>query len=122
MRSPATLPLRSDLSSTSRVILQGRIALSETNSPDSLLTDGVLERPGNRELIAVSAAMREVIAQVERVAASKAAVLIEGETGTGKELVAHLLHRASPRAHRPFLRINCAALSESLVESGTFRP
>ena len=120
MRSPATLPLRSDLSSTSRVILQGRIALSETNSPDSLLTDGVLERPGNRELIAVSAAMREVIAQVERVAASKAAVLIEGETGTGKELVAHLLHRASPRAHRPFLRINCAALSESLVESELF--
>jgi DNA-binding NtrC family response regulator len=64
--------------------------------------------------------MRQLLEQARQVAASKASVLIEGESGTGKELVARLIHGSSPRAQRPFIRVNCAALSESLVESELF--
>ena len=89
------------------VILHTRVALHDN-------------QPTHPELIAESPAMRAVVEQAGRVAASKAAVLIEGETGTGKELLARLIHRASPRRDRPFVRVNCAALSESLVESELF--
>jgi DNA-binding NtrC family response regulator len=71
-------------------------------------------------LITQSPAMLAVLKQARRVAATKASVLIEGESGTGKELIARLIHSASPRQGRPFIRVNCAALSESLVESELF--
>src|SRR5207253_4278074 len=57
---------------------------------------------------------------VQRIAASTITVLITGETGVGKEVLAERLHQLSPRASRPFLRLNCAALSESLLESELF--
>jgi transcriptional regulator with PAS, ATPase and Fis domain len=128
MRSPANLPLHLDSVSAQGVIHQGRIALCDVEADDTTLGNDVLRShneatwPGDagRDLIAVSAALRDVLSQAERVAASKAAVLIVGETGTGKELLARLIHCASPRARRLFLRINCAALSESLVESELF--
>jgi two-component system response regulator AtoC len=71
-------------------------------------------------LITESPLMRMAIAQARRVALSKAAVLVEGESGTGKELIARLIHQTSPRAAQPFIRVNCAALSEGLVESELF--
>ncbi|OAT85591.1 sigma-54 interaction domain-containing protein [Desulfotomaculum copahuensis] len=64
--------------------------------------------------------MRELKALVPRVARSDSTVLIRGESGTGKELFAHALHNASPRAHRPFVKVNCAALPENLLESELF--
>jgi transcriptional regulator with GAF, ATPase, and Fis domain len=72
------------------------------------------------ELIATSPAMAEVFQLMESAAASSIAVLIEGETGTGKELVAHAIHRASDRADGPFVAVNCAALPDALLESELF--
>jgi transcriptional regulator with PAS, ATPase and Fis domain len=64
--------------------------------------------------------MRLVLEEARRVAATRATVLIEGESGTGKELIARLVHFTSDRALRPYVRVNCAALSESLIESELF--
>lgn len=71
-------------------------------------------------LIGASAAMRQVYATTRRVAASNASVLLLGETGTGKELIARAIHRLSPRGSGPFVRVNCGALLESLLESELF--
>ncbi|MFH0943859.1 MAG: sigma 54-interacting transcriptional regulator [Planctomycetota bacterium] len=67
-----------------------------------------------------SEVMRDLLDQVAKVAPSQASVLILGETGTGKEVIADLLHRWSDRAHRPFLAINCSAVPESLLEAELF--
>lgn len=71
-------------------------------------------------LVGTSVAMQEVAATTRRVAASNASVLLLGETGTGKELVARAIHTLSARGSGPFVRVNCGALSESLLESELF--
>ena len=71
-------------------------------------------------VVARSPAMQKVVALVERIAPSAAPVLLTGETGTGKTLIARALHQASPRRDRPFVAINCAALPEPLLESELF--
>jgi len=73
-----------------------------------------------RGLIGASLPMREVYATTRKVAASNASVLLLGETGTGKELVAKAIHELSNRGTGPFVRVNCGALSESLLESELF--
>src|SRR5262249_45917177 len=73
-----------------------------------------------RETIAESPLMRDIMLQARRIAASRATVLIEGESGTGKELLARLIHFTSPRAAAPFVSVNCAALSDGLIESELF--
>ncbi|OWK47208.1 sigma 54-interacting transcriptional regulator [Fimbriiglobus ruber] len=72
------------------------------------------------ELIGESAALKNVEQQVARVAATKATVLIRGESGVGKELVARAIHYSSPRRESPFVCLNCAALTETLLESELF--
>jgi Nif-specific regulatory protein len=72
------------------------------------------------EIIGTSATMADVFRLMESAAASPIAVLIEGETGTGKELVARGIHRASARGDGPFVAVNCAAVSETLLESELF--
>ncbi|NLG35145.1 MAG: sigma-54-dependent Fis family transcriptional regulator [Lentisphaerae bacterium] len=73
-----------------------------------------------RAWVAESAAMREVVRQTLALAKTHATVLIRGESGTGKELVARALHADGPRAEGPFVAVNCAAFSESLLESELF--
>jgi DNA-binding NtrC family response regulator len=71
-------------------------------------------------IIGRSRAMQEVFGLIRRVAGSQASVLITGESGTGKELVARAIHAHSPRATRPFVAVNCAAIPETLLESDLF--
>ncbi len=71
-------------------------------------------------MIGSSAAMRQIYEQIGQVARTNATALLRGESGTGKELVAQAIHANSPRAHMPFVKVNCAALPESLFESEVF--
>jgi formate hydrogenlyase transcriptional activator len=75
---------------------------------------------GFEEIIGTSAALRRVQRQVRLVAPTDATVLILGETGTGKELIAHAVHRLSPRRNCPFITLNCAAIPTGLLESELF--
>jgi two-component system response regulator AtoC len=76
--------------------------------------------PEARALVAESPAMRAALDVVTRVAEHRTTVLITGESGTGKEVIAHAIHRASPRAGAAFIAINCAAIPENLLESELF--
>jgi DNA-binding NtrC family response regulator len=101
-------------------MLQSSSAVLPARSNDLNQTGGTEGGPGFEGMIGHSAVMREVYELTRRVAATNATVLLTGETGTGKELVARALHRLSPRATGPFVRVNCGALSESLLESELF--
>src|SRR6201981_3890438 len=72
------------------------------------------------QIIGSSPALEQVLEQVERVASTGSTVLIQGETGTGKELIAHAIHNLSPRCGQPFVRLNCAAIPLGLLESELF--
>jgi PAS domain S-box-containing protein len=74
----------------------------------------------DERIVGESQAIRRVLAEIETVAATDATVLISGETGTGKELVARMVHRLSRQAERPLVTVNCAALASSLIESELF--
>ncbi len=76
--------------------------------------------PAARALIAESPAMRQALDVVARVAAHRTTVLITGERGTGKEVIAQAIHRAGPRAAGPFVAVNCAAIPDTLLESELF--
>src|SRR5262249_8401189 len=77
-------------------------------------------RSGSPRVVGASGRMREVYELVGRVAPTRSTVLIQGETGTGKELIARAIHAASPRVDRPFVPVDCSALAESLLESELF--
>lgn len=70
--------------------------------------------------VAESPSMKQILKDIERIAKSNASVMITGETGTGKEVIAHLVHYHSLRANAPFIKVNCAAIPETLVESEFF--
>ncbi|MFY9743691.1 MAG: sigma 54-interacting transcriptional regulator [Candidatus Sulfotelmatobacter sp.] len=80
----------------------------------------IVEVTQDRSLIGEGARIREIYQFLRRVAPTEGTVLIEGESGTGKELAARAIHRNSPRANKPFMAINCAAIPESLLESDLF--
>jgi DNA-binding NtrC family response regulator len=84
------------------------------------LTDELDQRTRVGDLVGRSDVMREVFRTIERVARSTATVLIRGESGTGKELAARAIHDLGPRARRPFIAVNCAAIPDNLMESELF--
>jgi two-component system, NtrC family, response regulator HydG len=80
----------------------------------------VEKSPGHDELIGNCAPMRDLKSKINRVARAPGCVLVRGESGSGKELVARAIHRASPRADRPMVSVNCAAIPDDLMESQLF--
>jgi len=99
------------------------IALVRARAQTTLESDYqrlVEKSPGHDELIGESPSMRELKSRINRVARAPGCVLVRGESGAGKELVARAIHRASPRADRPLVSVNCAAIPADLMESQLF--
>jgi len=106
--------------------LDDAVALAARTLPDATHrdaetpADSVASDPGSTELIGDTPAMRALFRAIGRLAQAPLSVLITGETGTGKELVANALHRESPRARKPFIALNTAAIPSELLESELF--
>lgn len=99
------------------------VALVRARKDESLQTDFARLKessPGYDKIVGDSPVMKELKSRIERLGATSGCVLIRGESGVGKELVARALHHASPRRDRPMLSVNCAALPEHLMESQLF--
>jgi Nif-specific regulatory protein len=100
-----------------RSVEADRSRLAEENEH---LRDELRDRYAFRSIIGNSASIQQVYEQVAQVARTNTTVLIRGESGTGKEMIAHAIHYNSPRAKKPFIKVSCAALPESLIESELF--
>jgi DNA-binding NtrC family response regulator len=103
-----------------RALLDRAFGLLRDRQAVAVLTRQLRDAGKLGVLVGSSSPMQEVMRQVETAAPSTASVLITGETGSGKEMVARSLHMLSPRAERPFVAINCSAIPESLMESEIF--
>ncbi|MEI6638767.1 MAG: sigma-54 dependent transcriptional regulator, partial [Chlorobium sp.] len=103
-----------------KVMIRNTLERKVLVSENRLLRQQLSERFSFEGIVSQSSAMSQVLNIAGRVAFSTATVMITGETGTGKELIAKALHFASPRGEKPFIAVNCAALSENLLESELF--
>jgi transcriptional regulator with GAF, ATPase, and Fis domain len=93
---------------------------AQLEQQNSYLQEEIVEARAFGSLVGRSAALRQVVSQIDLVAPTEASVLILGETGTGKDLVAHEIHRRSPRKDKPLVRVNCASIPRELYESEFF--
>jgi DNA-binding NtrC family response regulator len=124
LRGREAIPGRWDDSALTLLVCAAQLldALGESASERSQMRAALSQRgsaePGR--IVGSSAAIKKLHVFLERVAATNATVLINGESGTGKELAARMVHALSPRAARPFVAINCAAVPENLLESEFF--
>ena len=100
--------------------LKKAIAQSSLSVENRELRRQLSDAPKDTEILGRSAPIQELLALIRQVAPTEATVLVTGESGTGKELVARALHAQSPRAARPIVTVNCAALAENLLESELF--
>src|SRR6266850_460555 len=107
-----------------RVSLNGSAAITAASREGPSRLAGSLKQELRAEqpsgIVGESVAIRRVLAEIESVAPTQSTVLLLGETGTGKELLASALHELSPRRGRAFVKVNCAAISPSLIESELF--
>src|SRR5688572_25371020 len=103
-----------------RIVLDRAVELTDAKRENELLRRQLQDRGAFGELVGNSESMRAIYALIEQVAPSSASVLLTGDSGTGKELVARTLHQKSPRRDKPFVAINCSAIPESLMESELF--
>ena len=103
-----------------RLVVQRALERTRLQRENRLLLEQVQKQYGFENLIGTGPAMQRVFATLQKVAETDLTVLVRGESGTGKELVAQALHNLSPRRGRPFVAVNCAAISRELVESELF--
>lgn len=96
------------------------LAQHELASENRRLKSALRGRQGLERVIGASAPFAEVVRQIEKIAGSPSAVLLTGETGTGKEVLAEAIHDLSPRADGPLVKVHCAAIPETLIESELF--
>lgn len=102
------------------LVLRRALHSRQLESDNRSLRSQLDKKFGMENIVGKSSAMETLFDLIRQVAPSKATVLIQGESGTGKELVAHAIHRLSPRASGPFIGVHCAALSQNLLESELF--
>ena len=102
------------------VVVKRVISTQELVTEARELRQRVRDRVAPSNIVGAASPMQRVFEIIDQVAPSKATVLITGESGTGKELVANAIHQRSPRANGPFIKLHCAALAESLLESELF--
>src|SRR5262249_26074699 len=95
-------------------------AAGDMRSVSHSIEEDVPSETSPEEIVGTSTPLRGVLAQTEVVAPTDAVVLIQGETGTGKELIAREVHKLSSRRQRPFIKLNCAAIPSGLLESELF--
>ncbi len=103
-----------------RLVVQRALARTRLERENRMLLDQVQRQYGFENLIGSGRAMQRVFETIQKVAETDLTVLVRGESGTGKELVAQALHNRSGRRARPFVPVNCAAISRELVESELF--
>ena len=92
----------------------------QLQAENRLLQDEIVQRSIYEEIVGSSQSLRNVLTAIEKVAPTDSTVLLTGETGTGKELIAHAIHRRSPRSGRALVKVNCAALPAELIASELF--
>ncbi len=101
-------------------LLEYRKLKSKTKKLEQELTSIKVEQKFNNSFIGQDKKMQDLFETIKTVAASSATVFVSGESGTGKELVARAIHEQSPRRNKPFIKVNCAALPDGLIESELF--
>lgn len=125
--SGADIQLLQDVSEIVSIAVSNALAYEEISAlkeqlqmENRLLQDEIVQRSIYEEIVGSSTSLQKVLAAIEKVARTDSTVLITGETGTGKELVAHAIHRRSPRSSRALVKVNCAALPSELIASELF--
>src|SRR5947208_7876840 len=101
-------------------LVQKVMAVQSLRAENQRLREQLDERYQFDNIIGRSAAMREIFHTVQRVAPTRATVLLAGESGVGKDMIARAIHQHSPRRNKPFVKINCTAIPENLMESELF--
>jgi DNA-binding NtrC family response regulator len=102
------------------ITLKNAIEHKKLKEENILLKQKIREEKTPTSLIGNSAKIKQILDVIDRVSSTKATVLIQGETGTGKELLANIIHYSSPVADGPFIKVNCSALAEGVLESELF--
>ncbi len=102
------------------LVIARALSQRETERENKAMSERLNQTFNFSKLIGESAALKSAVEKAQRVAQAKTSVLLLGETGTGKELFAQLIHQSSPRAKKPFVAVHCAAIAPSLLESEVF--